>query len=61
MKAGDLIQRRRLLSKPKSFGVLLDDPIFPSFGNYPMRYRVLTHVGVEEWVDEHKVVVEVVK
>lgn len=61
VKAGDLIQQRRLTSAPRSFGILLENPIFPSFGNYPMRYRVLTHDGVEEWVDEHKVIVEVVK
>ncbi len=61
MKAGDLIQRRKLLCTPKSFGVLLEDPIFPKYGNYPMRYRVLTSQGVEEWVDEHKIAIEIVK
>jgi len=61
MKAGDLIQRRKLLCTPKSFGVLLEDPIFPKYGNYPMRYRVLTSRGAEEWVDEHKIVIEIVK
>lgn len=60
MKSGDLIQRRKLLCNPKSFGILLEDPIFPRFGNYPMRYRVLTHGGVEEWVDEIKIVIEVI-
>ncbi len=60
MKSGDLIQRRKLLCNPKSFGILLEDPIFPRFGNYPMRYRVLTHDGVEEWVDEIKIVIEVI-
>lgn len=61
MKSGDLIQRRRVASRPKAFGVLLKDPIFPRYGNYPMRYEVLTHNGVEEWVDEWKVIVEVVR
>lgn len=58
MKAGDLIQRRRLLCSPREFGILLEDPIFPSFGSYPMRYRVLVRGGVEEWVDEFKIVIE---
>lgn len=60
MKAGDLIQWRKLTSRPYNSGILLEDPIFPRFGNYPKRYRVLTKNGVEEWVDEHKVVIEVV-
>ena len=60
MKAGDLIQWRKLLSRPKASGMLLEDPIFPRHGNYPKRYRVLTKNGVEEWVDEHKVIIEVV-
>lgn len=61
MKAGDLIQWRKLMSRPKASGMLLEDPIFPWYGNYPMRYRVLTKNGVEEWVDEHKVIIEVVQ
>ena len=61
MKAGDLIQWRKLLSRPKASGMLLEDPIFPRYRNYPKRYRVLTKNGVEEWVDEHKVVIEVVQ
>jgi hypothetical protein len=61
MKAGDLIQRRRLTGRPQAFGTLLEDPIFPRYGTYPMRYRVLTQNGVEEWVDEHKVIIEVVR
>lgn len=61
MKAGDLIQWRKLMSRPKASGMLLEDPIFPRYGNYPMRYRVLTKNGVEEWVDEHKVAIEVVQ
>lgn len=60
MKAGDLIQWRKLMSRPKASGMLLEDPIFPRVGNYPMRYRVLTQNGVEEWVDELKIVFEVV-
>ena len=61
MKAGDLIQWRKLMSRPKASGMLLEDPIFPRYGNYPKRYRVLTKNGVEEWVDNHKVVIEVVQ
>ena len=61
MKAGDLIQWRKLMSRPYNSGILLEDPILPRYGNYPMRYRVLTKNGVEEWVDEHKVVIEVVR
>jgi len=49
------------MSRPKASGMLLEDPIFPRYGNYPKRYRVLTKNGVEEWVDEHKVVIEVVQ
>lgn len=60
MKAGDLIQWRKLMSRPKASGMLLEDPIFPRYGNHPKRYRVLTKNGVEEWVDEHKVVIEIV-
>lgn len=61
MRKGDLIQHRKLLSRPKKFGVLLEDPILPRVGDYPKRYRVLTDNGVEEWVDEFKTIVEVVR
>jgi hypothetical protein len=60
MKSGDLIQWRKLMSRPKAIGILLKEPILPRYGNYPKRYRVLTANGAEEWVDEHKVIIEVV-
>jgi hypothetical protein len=60
MKSGDLIQWRKLMSRPKAIGILLKEPILPRYGNYPKRYRVLTTNGAEEWVDEHKVIIEVV-
>jgi len=61
MKAGDMVQRRRLMSQPKGFGMLLEDPIMPSVGDFPKRYRVLTQNGVEEWVDKFKHIIEIVK
>lgn len=61
MKAGDLIQRRLVFSRPCVIGILLDDPVFPRYGNYPKRYRVLTENGVEVWEDERKVLIETVK
>lgn len=61
MKAGDMVQHRRLMSQPKRVGLLLEDPIMPSVGDYPKRYRVLTQNGVEEWVDEFKYIIETVK
>lgn len=61
MKAGDLIQWRKLMSRPKASGMLLEDPILPRYGIYPKRYRVLTKNGVEEWMDEYKVIIEVVR
>lgn len=61
MVPGDLIQLRRVLSRPKKFGVLLEDPIFPNVGDYPKRYRVFTTNGVEEWIDEFKTIIEVVQ
>ena len=60
MKPGDLIQRRRLTCKPRSFGLLLEGPLFPRYGNYPKRYRVITEKGLEEWVDDRKIIIEVV-
>jgi len=60
MKAGDLVQWRKLMSRPKAIGILLEEPILPRCGNYPKRYRVLTVNGTEEWMDEHKVIIEVV-
>jgi len=61
MKAGDLIQWRRWAAPPKRFGMLLEDPIMPSVGDFPKRYRVLTQNGVEEWVDKFKHIIEIVK
>lgn len=60
MKPGDLIQRRRMMCKPRSFGLLLEGPLFPRYGNYPKRYLVITDNGVEEWVDDRKIIIEVV-
>ena len=61
MIAGDLIQWRKLMSRPKASGILLEDPIPPRYGNYPMRYKVLVKNGIEEWVDNHNVVIEPVR
>ena len=61
MKPGDLIQRRHVCFKPSSIGVLLEEPTFPRYGNYPKRYKVLTENGIEEWEDERKVLIETVE
>ncbi len=61
MILGDLIQWRKLMSRPRAIGILLEDPIPPRYGNYPMRYKVLVKNGIEEWVDNHNVVIEPVR
>lgn len=51
MKPGDLIQIRTVTRKGRLhsiryIGVLLEPPQFPRYGNFPMRYTLLTRSGV---------------
>jgi hypothetical protein len=44
-----------------SSGILLDEPQFPRYGNYPKNYRILTPQGTVEIIsDQHKYLIEVV-
>ena len=58
IKTGDLVQwskghARDCKADKHDIGIMLKDPIFPSFGNYPKEYCVLTKHGVEKWIDEY--------
>lgn len=63
MKVGDLVKVRRILGKgrnPGIFGILLEEPKFPTWGNFPMRYTILTEDGPKTWVEERGCCVYVV-
>lgn len=52
MTAGDLIQWNTSAVPAVRLGILLDDPIFPRWGNFPKQYHVLTANGTDEWITE---------
>jgi hypothetical protein len=62
MKPGDLLKKRRICSTSSTIlGILLDEPQFPRYGNYPKKYRILTPQGTVEIIsDQHKYLIEVV-
>lgn len=45
MKPGDMLTIRRKFARPKILGLLLEEPQFPTYGNFPKKYRVLTPDG----------------
>ena len=68
MKPGDLLQRTRTSqagirsSRSVILGILLEEPTFPRWGNFPKNYRVLTPSGNVMMVsDDHRTIIEVVE
>lgn len=68
MKPGDLLKVTRTSRagirsrKSRILGVLLEEPRFPTYGNFPKNYKVLTLQGTVEIVsDQHRSVIEVVE
>lgn len=53
MQPGDLIQLRKINSTgrtmgvPQVLGILMEPPKFPTYGNFPKNYTVLTPNGVK--------------
>lgn len=67
MRVGDLLQEIRTTRAGVRFrrsnliGILLEEPTFPTYGNFPRRFKVLTPGGViKELVEEHLTVIEAV-
>ena len=62
MKPGDLLKKRRITSTSSTIlGILLDEPKFPRYGNYPKNYRILTPQGTVEIIwDSINYLIEVV-
>lgn len=57
MQPGDLIQLRKFTpagitkGKPQIVGILLESPKFPTWGNFPKNYTILTSQGVKTFSD----------
>ena len=67
MKQGDLLQVRHRRSRDHSWGparflgILLEPPQFPTYGNYPKKYTVLTRSGVcTTFTDRDRYEIEVI-
>jgi len=68
VKPGDLLKVTRTSRagirsrESRILGVLLEEPRFPTYGNFPKNYKVLNLQGTVEIVsDQHRSVIEVVE
>jgi len=68
MQTGDLLKRTRTSRagirsrRSEILGILLEEPTFPRYGNFPKNYRVLTPQGNVMMVsDDHRTIIEVVQ
>ena len=69
MKPGDLLKQTRMnkrgivrTSQFRVLGILLEEPKFPSYGIYPLYYRILTTEGiVEDITDKFGYRIEVIE
>jgi hypothetical protein len=66
LKPGDLVCRVKLgsrdkrVGKPRLLGILLEEPKFPQWGNYPKSYTVLTPAGIQIIRDRPRALIEAV-
>jgi len=67
MQPGDLLKRTFTSragirsANSKILGILLEKPQFPTYGNYPKKYRVLAPDGsVQVFSETHRFVFEVI-
>lgn len=64
LKQGDLVytvrlnSRRERAGKPRFLGILLEEPKFPQWGNYPKSYTVLTPAGIQILRDQPRTLIE---
>ena len=64
---GDLIQRVKInstgkrIGSPKILGLLLEEPKYPQWGNYPKSYTVLTQGGIQLLRDQALTLIEAVE